>query len=423
MNDAPRTEAAEQAAAQGLAGRGRHVLLLQGPFSWFFTYLGRALRARGARVSRVILCPGDALFWRGPGAVAYRGRPEGWPGWVAKFAQREAVTDLVCLGDGRFWHRAAIAALPGLRAHIVEQGYLRPGWLTVEEGGLGPNGPFPKTPDAIRALADGPVPADPPYWKTGFATQSAMDVAFNLANLLAGRLTFPHFRIHTLDPPAYEWAGWLGKALRWPWRRAARDRALARIAAHPGPVFLFALQLETDFAIRQHGPEGGVEGALARTLASFAAHAPDRALLVVKPHPLDPGWLPWRRQAETAGALFLDGGDLGALFKRLTGIVTVNSTVGLSALAAALPVAVLGRAIYDVPGLTHRSGLDRFWRAPERPEPALTQAFLRALKRTSQIPGHFDGPGARPGAAALAARVLQPRAPAAPKDEAAHGPA
>ncbi|MEM9198130.1 MAG: capsular biosynthesis protein, partial [Pseudomonadota bacterium] len=109
----------------------RHVLLLQGPFSWFFTHLGRALRARGAQVTRVLLCPGDALFWRGPGAVSYRGRPEHWARWIADLAAKRGVSDLVCLGDGRAWHRDAIAALPGVRVHVVEQGILRPGWLTL----------------------------------------------------------------------------------------------------------------------------------------------------------------------------------------------------------------------------------------------------------------------------------------------------
>lgn len=386
-----------------MTGGPRHVLLLQGPFSWFFTILGRALRARGARVTRVLLCPGDALFWRGPGAVSFRGRPEGWPGWVARLAAREAVTDLVCLGDGRFWHRAAIEALPAVTAHVVEQGYLRPGWLTHETGGTGGRSRFPRDAEAVRALA-GPEPAMPRF-RSSFASFSAMDVGYNLANLLAGRILWPHFRTHMLDGPLKEWTGWAGKAARWPWRRAAQDAALARIAAHEGPVFLMALQLETDFQIRDHGPEGGLRAALARVIASFRAHAPAGALLVVKPHPLDNGWTPWRRLSE--GAIYLDGGSLEALFPKLSGLVTVNSTAGLSAVRAGVPVSVLGRAIYDIEGLTHRGGLDAFWTAPMPPDPGLAAALVRALAATIQVPGGFDGEGAVPGAEAIAARIME----------------
>ncbi|MFV0476114.1 MAG: capsule biosynthesis protein CapA, partial [Pikeienuella sp.] len=66
------------------AGEGRVFLLLQGPMSFFFTHLGAALRARGAAVWRALLCPGDRLFWRGGGALPYRGRPEGWADWLRR---------------------------------------------------------------------------------------------------------------------------------------------------------------------------------------------------------------------------------------------------------------------------------------------------------------------------------------------------
>ncbi|MEL6234848.1 MAG: hypothetical protein AAFR46_10610, partial [Pseudomonadota bacterium] len=42
------------------------------------------------------------------------------------------------------------------------------------------------------------------------------------------------------------------------------------------------------------------------------------------------------------------------------------------------------------------------------PDAGLYAALVRELKRTIQLPGHFDGEGARPGAEAVAARVLSP---------------
>ena len=37
---------------------------------------------------------------------------------------------------------------------------------------------------------------------------------------------------------------------------------------------------------------------------------------------------------------------------------------------------MLGDAVYDVPGITHQSGLDRFWRQPEKPDPGLPRIAL-----------------------------------------------
>lgn len=380
----------------------RRVLLLQGPRSPFMARLHDALVEAGAHPLRVLFCAGDALWWGGRPARRWRGRPADWPAAAARLIAAEAVTDVLGLGDGRPAHRAAFAAAraAGARVHVLEQGLIRPGYVTLEPDGLGRWRPG-RDAGADAAPAPGPPGA-------GFAAYAAMDVAHHLANLTWGRLAYPRHRSHELVGPVAEWAGWAGKAARWPARAAGRHAALARIAAAPGPVFLVALQLETDFMLRDHGPPGGARGALAATLASFVRAAPPGALIVVKPHPLDPGLTPWRRivaaSPAVAQAVWLDGGDLGALWPRLAGVVVVNSTVGLAALRAGLPTAVLGRAVYE--DLAWRGPLDAFWTAPPRPDPAAVAAFVDRLIRATQLPGALDGPGMDQAAAAVAARVL-----------------
>jgi capsular polysaccharide export protein len=223
------------------------------------------------------------------------------------------------------------------------------------------------------------------------------------------QLVAPHYRRHELRHPALEWAGWARKAAALPLRRAALRRAEAALAQAPGPVFLFALQLETDFMIRDHGPPGGLRGALEAVARSFAAGAPPDARLAVKPHPLDPGLTSWERLLRDgpAGrrAIWLDGGDLDALLPRLAGVVTVNSTVGLSALLAGRPVAALGRAVYE--DLCWRGTLDGFWTGAQAPDAAAVAAFRAALVAEIQLPGAFDGEGMGPGAEAVAARITE----------------
>lgn len=394
-----------------MTAAGRTVLLLQGPRSSFFARLADALAARGAGVRRVLFCPGDALFWRGRPAIRWRDPPEAWPAGARRLLTETGATDVAGLGDGRFWHAEAFAAAreAGVAVHVIEQGYLRPGWLTVEPDALGA-----WRPSAADLARGGPPPETPPPPRASFAAWAAMDVAWDLANLAVGRWTYPHFRTHALDHPAREWAGY---ARAWAARRlggAARARTLAAIRDGAGPVFLVALQLESDFMIRRAGPPGGLRAAFAALCADFAAHAPAGARLAVKPHPLDPGLAPWRRiAAEALGprALWLDGGDLAALHPHLAGVVTANSTAGLAALRDGVPVALLGRAVYE--DLAWRGPLAGFWRAPPRPDPARVAAFLRALAAATQVPGHFDGPRMAAGAEAVADRILARPAPGA----------
>ena len=77
------------------------------------------------------------------------------------------------------------------------------------------------------------------------------------------------------------------------------------------------------------------------------------------------------------------------LLRNAAGVVTINSTIGVTALYAGVPVKALGNAVFDVPGLTCQAPLDRFWDAPPPPDPDLMAAFLRALVGTTQVKGGY----------------------------------
>jgi capsular polysaccharide export protein len=59
------------------------------------------------------------------------------------------------------------------------------------------------------------------------------------------------------------------------------------------------------------------------------------------------------------------------------------------ALACGLPVIALGKAVYDIAGLTFQGELDQFWNAPTPPDMALFDAFRRVLANRCLIPGSF----------------------------------
>ena len=84
----------------------------------------------------------------------------------------------------------------------------------------------------------------------------------------------------------------------------------------------------------------------------------------------------------------VDGGDLDKIVARRA-VITVNSTVGGLALARGLPVIALGRAVYDIPELTHQGKFAEFWNAPKPAEADLFDAFRRVLAARCLIPGSF----------------------------------
>jgi capsular polysaccharide export protein len=399
----------------GSSGR-RSTLFLQGPLSPLYAMIADRLEARGHAVHRINLCLGDALDWRRPGAVAYRGSLAKFPAFVAKVMDEHAVTDLVLHGDRRLYHRAAAeAARPrGIAVAATELGYLRPDFMTIERDATATGSHFPEDPDAIRAIAAAVPPPDLALsYRGSFAAQAVPDLVYNLSNSLFWFL-YPGYRRHTIHHPFADYPAWGLRLATERQRNAAAGTLLASLIDARTPFFVFAMQLEGDFQVRDHSPYGSLRPALDQVFASFRAHAPRGTMLVVKNHPLDNGLERWdstiHRLAAAHGLRgrvhFADGGGLAPLVKASRGVVTVNSSAGLEALQWGAAVKTLAPAIYDIPGLVDDGPLDGFWTAPRAPDRPLLDAFVRALAATVQVKGTiYSKEGCAAAAEAIAARI------------------
>jgi capsular polysaccharide export protein len=396
---------------------GRRFLFLQGPISPFFPEVAAGLAAHGHVVHRINLCLGDRLFWRGvkgaPPAVDFTGRREDWPDFIARFLDRHAITDIVLLGEQREVHQVAAAAARarGAAVAVTDFGYFRPDWITLERDAMSADSHFPRDPAAIRALAQGLPPADlaerlkDPFWRL-----ATWDVAYHLAGLLPSR--FHHYRSHQLHHPLATYAGMARRLLLRRAERAEGTRIVDMLAGQP--FWVFAMQMETDFSIRAYSDYPDMDTPVTETVRSFARHAPADGHLVIKVHPLDPCLKRWGRRlpaiAEAAGVgrrvHVAHHGSLDRMLDGSRGLVTVNSTVGLRAIVRNCPAKALGRAVWDVPGLTHQGPLDAFWTEAKPADPALRADFLAALQATTQVRGLFYAPEGRAMAVAETVRRL-----------------
>lgn len=388
----------------------RRVLFLQGPPTGFWRDLAAAFEAEGHHVLKVDLCTADALFWRRPGARAFRAPFSRWRPWLAQLLEAERIDAVLYYADRLPYHVVAAeeAAARGLDAWAVEFGYLRPDWLTLERGGMGAFSHLPDDPDAWRALgAAAPAPDEGARFGHSFAAEATADIAFNLANALLA-LPFPFFRMDKPVHPILDYPSWIPRLMRGG-REAARAEAVtAEAEAGAWPYHLLALQLATDYQIRDNTAFADLGEMVDEVLASFARAAAPGRRLIVKLHPLDNGASDWPGRMRAAAARLgvaervtvIDGGRLDALIRHAGGVIVANSTVGLHAIRAGAPVAALGAAVYAMPGLTHQGPLDGFWEGARRPDPELAQLFVRGLAAAAQVRGSFWHPEGRAQAAA-----------------------
>lgn len=379
--------------------RNRTILLLQGPPSSFWGELADGFTAADTKVLKVNFCLGDRLYWGRRSAIAFKSSRRDWPGFVDKLIVGRGVTDILYYGDRMPYHAQAaeVAARRGVRTHAVEFGYLRPGWITLERGGMGTWSHFPDDPAVIRALSDGlPTVDSERRYGHAFGMEAFNEVAFNLLSSF-DRLFYPAYDPDRFYMPLVEY---LSSFLRSA-RRRRQWPPLAEVAGEAAsgrwPYAIYALQLQSDWQIRANSPYRDQRVALDRVVASLSRTAPRDMRLIVKLHPMDVGMIDWgketaaiaRRHGVADRVLFIDGGDLDRLMADAAVVVVINSTVGLHALRAGRPVKTLGIAVYDIAGLTDQRGLDEIWHAPSRPDPALVDSLVKVLAATIQLRGSF----------------------------------
>ncbi|WP_198649932.1 capsular biosynthesis protein [Zobellella maritima] len=331
----------------------------------------------------------------------YQGSLPDWPCYLAEFVNNHRIDAVFCYNDCREYHKAArqFCLARGLKLFVFEEGYLRPDYITLEQGGVNAHSPWY---GQLASLLTCQAPVDehlhfsvaPTFNKRIYY---AVRYYLNM-QLDTGR--FSHYVHHRHRPcwrEATAWLrGWFTKLHHKPHDRCQQQRLIDH---HSGRIFLMPLQVADDFQIRSHSPFKNVAQAINQILDSFSAHSAANDVLLLKHHPMDRGYSDYSRQIkQRCTRLGINNRvfygfefSLPELYRHCKGVVTINSTVGISALLHKVPTLTLGKALYDLPGLTSQCGLDTFW---QRPEPVNYQLFTQLryfLLSNTQVNGSFYG--------------------------------
>ena len=402
---------------QNLVPQRRTFLFLQGVNTPFFAKLSDRLASVGHHIFRINFNAGDTVYWGRRKAWAFREQIKSLPEFLSEKIRACGATDILLFGDRRPIHLPAIemAKQQGVRIHVFEEGYFRPYWVTLERNGVNAHSLFPRDPAWIKNVA----PSLPDYgngdpFSAALRTRALHDMAYHLSNI-ANPLMFPHYRTHRPVISGLEYAGWGQRFAKMPFYER-RDRVtIARLMTGASPFYLLPLQLDSDTQIRDHSPFDDMQEVIRLTMASFARYAPAETRLVIKNHPLDTGFINYPRlikkleiEFDCEGRIdYLESGDLDAMLPRARGLVTVNSTVGLSSLGHGCPTIALSNPIYNLADLTFAGTLDQFWRSGAPPDSIFFKQFRNTLIHVTQVNGGFYSAAGIGLAVTNSARILE----------------
>lgn len=378
------------------------VVLLQGPVGSFFKHFMRTLRKFGFRVLKINFSIGDVLQTHGTGTVLFQATPELWRKWFYAFLKGQRPKCVVLFGDQRLYHRFAIEACNELGVDVwcVEEGYLRPDYVTFELGGNNATSALARHElhAQLNAAPATPPPLPLPIKGNSFLAMARAGIPYYVVNSLGYFFTqnYLRHRSRSLLPEAFFWSRNFYR--KWRHKRRNAHSVIDLLECHYEKYFVVALQVYDDLNIVHHG-KGWSNGMLIEEATrSFAKHARPEDILVIKCHPLDRGhWNYDAIVAEMAAIAgiservrLIDDAPLGLLLRHARGMVNINSTSGILGICVGCPVFVLGDAIYKHAGLTQfgeLADLARFWREPMAPNKEYAEKFLNLIVRDTQING------------------------------------
>lgn len=225
-------------------------------------------------------------------------------------------------------------------------------------------------------------------------------IAFAQPGGLVGRHRYRGYRHHKSFSPWYEMRCWFCAGCRKVMYRWQQRHMLGHITGTlDNQYYLAILQVYNDSQIIYHSPYNDMREYIENVIRSFARHAPKVRHLVFKHHPMDRGHRFYgtlinaliEKYGVTGRVLYVHNLFLPALLTHTRAVITVNSAAGLSALIHNKPLKVMGKALYDIEGLTWQGLLNQFWQSDFTPDKVLFESFHAHLLYNTQINTVFYG--------------------------------
>lgn len=389
-----------------LVTSSQRILLLQGPIGPFFKdFADWLVNTQEKYVYKFNFNSGDKYYFsstlENQFIIDYCDSLENFESYLYNFCQQYQIDAVVCFGDTRPYHRIAKTVTKQLQRSfwVFEEGYFRPHYITLEKEGVNAFSLLPRDKSFfLEQLPYLKEPKQPLPVAKGFFPMTRLATCYYIVACYSQKYypLYQHHRIYNLRYYIKLWAISGIKRAWYYWK----DRSFAKQVEQQkfGDFYLVPLQVYDDSQVKIHCDFDSVEQFLIYVLDSFVKDAPSHLTLIVKHHPMDRGFISYQpiidrylqRYPQLHNRLFyiLDV-PMPVLLRYGKGMVTLNSTSGLSALIHNMPVITLGRANYNIPGITHQGTLAEFWHNPQQPDQKAFHAYHLYHLNKTQINGSF----------------------------------
>lgn len=384
------------------------VLLLQGPVGPFFSELQTELNKQDVYCQRVLFNFADAFYTKHKNVIPFKKKVEFWEPFLSDLIDEHKINTIVIFGCERDRHESArvIAAEKGVKIISLEEGYFRPGFISVELNG---NNRFSPIVEKLKQELDGKgiiensTHLNERKPSSGTGLSKVVWLAIFYYNLRAiGSFLYPYQAHHRKRPLASEAFFWIRNLVRKNIRRNKNKiKIINLIEKFSGKYFIVPLQVSDDMQIVKASRGWDNSKLIYAAIASFSKHAPKGCKLVIKVHPLERGHRDYKNIVDHAAEMrnceediiLIDDGLMDELSLNSCGMLTINSGSAYYAIQNSIPVGVMGDALFRHPKLVScietNDDIDKFWTQKEVCEPHIAKWFLNYIRSTALFPGDY----------------------------------
>lgn len=377
--------------------KNKNILLLQGPIGPFFYKFSKDLKAAGATVFKINFNGGDLLFYPA-GAISYTKSLVKFEEFLEKYCLEYKIDAILLFNDCRPLHRVAIhtAKKLSIDTGVFEEGYIRPNFITFENGGVNAFSPIPRDPEFYKNVD---INSNITFKniKNPYPFMAIWAILYWAGAFVLGWYFNNKLHHRSLDPlQFYPWIVSLYRKFSF---RNSDQKAAKQILENPKMYYIVPLQVHNDTQIATHFKSGSVELFIEKIIDSFAKHSDIDKLLVFKHHPMDRGYKNYTALIESLAisndvhrrVFYLHDMHLPIFLDNALGCIVINSTVGLSAIHHGCPLKACGSAFYNIKGLVFQGTLDEFWNGAKefKIDTELYLKFKNYIIQNTQLNGNY----------------------------------
>jgi len=373
------------------------VLLLQGPVGPFFDGLTSWLLKRNIHVNRIVFSGGDWHDCKKIKPIEFTRQNEEWAVFLKEQCHKLNVDAIVIFGQSRFYHKVAIevANSVGIAVVVFEEGYFRPGFITLELNGVNAKS---SSLDQYE-IVDNRLQITAVTVKNKFLKSIYFSV-IHYAFIFFMDSKFPNYQHHRPRSLWFYSMYWAKTVLRKIISHRKDLENQNKLFQNKKPYLFVPLQFEGDAQIKLYSKFNSMNEFVEKIIKNFAEHENANLLLVFKQHPHGIGGNNTekfiKKLIETENlrnrVFYFNSGDTDLLVKNSRAVITVNSTVGIKAIEFRKPLYALSPSVYFRDGIVFNGALDEFLNAIEdfpSVEKVKLLNFLHDLKNITQVPGCF----------------------------------